>query len=1839
MPGAGASAELSAFIGERLRHFTPREAAFFAIAGWLEGTSRCFVLSGEPGSGKTAVACRLHVASTGEATALDEGNALGRGWLGASYFCGYKGSSSARPTAFAESLAAQLAARYPTFARALVERTTDRAIHINVRQTVQQGQVVGVVIEHLDASGAPPEDAFARIVREPLEQLLTESPDECIVVLVDALDEALQYGGRVNIVSLLAECSGLPSSVRFVVTSRSVVDVLRPLRRSFPDLIEHSLSVGAGLDASREDVRRYILSAFDPGGPLHGKALAGWSVDELARAAEGKIDGNFLYATHLLRTLGSRTNPIDRASLEALPDGLDGVYFDSLGRLRGADPDAWEERYLPTLGTIAVVQEAITEQQIAAFTQLDRPAVRRVLAALRPFLEVDESRAADARRYALYHRSFADFLLDGLRAEEFWCDAAAYHARVVASYRGPAATWRDVAWREVDDYGLEHLARHLRLAGPRHFDDLLALLNTPFREAKARRFFSDASFASDVQLGIEALEERGPAGLPAVLALSIGHAQLMALARETPPAALLTLARLGHVDEALARMHGLAVAHLVDVLCEVAAIQRSAGRIDESRKLLEQAVHRALQELDEDERSASIARVVRGCDIEDDPRHLATILRPLLNAAPRIEEPISRVRSMLELADQLARVGLTSTATTLRDEVMKHVVALPVQDRGRPLLELLRRRRSFGEATRWNALLDGVVVQGDDAKYRKDGAAWFAAFIMAGRDAEAIALASTLDDGFGDASDHLDVADDVERAIRAIEDARLDMWPVDRIAFVQRLAELGNTTEAMRRLRILEKQPRVTRGLLRSPERFLKASTMTRAYCAETLMVEHPTEGKSLLTEAIELLRQATADLVDTEQTSIDWDMSEQGMLRVAGAISAVPDRVWAEAALDDLLPMMLTQTPLAFLGMSADCWFVRARVVIASEMARIGLEQRAGALFEQAREEAGRIRSPTAHVQACDAIAAGVEAMSDRVWVEKIVRRLLGERSPLDGAELTLTAALAAGLAEDVESHPSLSDIAAQFENAITSLSSRWSMRAYRADLSLQRDLQAELDEIYRALVELLRALGHVDPSSNLIANAWSTLLQIDEGAFRTRLLTTLLPAWIARDVSAAEAAVGGLRRHVDRAVAQVVLARAANDAHRPEKALEEIESALLHIGELDWKSDAADALVAAVEGVPIDLSPTEGTRVLTHAYLIAIGEEWRPWRLEQVVVDRPGEPAAAQLSSYIEVASHIRDAAKRAFAFMKVVPELVDRHPSIARDLLGDALRSAAEVASVVERGSCLQDLAALAGEGQTFAWCVDTVTGFEHSVVRDEALARLAGHLAALGDVEGARRLIAGLPAGTDAARSVAAGLAASGHVEEALRVVDGPPAARDPAIVEIALALAKTCDAASATAILGRIEDVGCWADALVEVALIASSSDDADQNDAAVVSRHAATRLAGADLAQLQARIAGRLRAEPEMLDMAVEYLGTAIQTLGDIEDAPDEACRQLLTAISDAPGGSHFDTVMEQLGRSIGRDAQRVVAVAAVVRRASVARLDEVTDAGLAWILATESWHWLVRFLGSSIDQVDPSRDIEWGRIFCALADVVTTLVDNDAIDRATEFVEAIEHPSGRGLLRARLARDLYRLGHTGPAMDLLATAVRDLSNNVRAVGSAVAELAATYGYVGRVDDANALADDCDSAVERNDVLDAVARAFVDTGKPEEAGATLARMAPYEPFDMLLEYPSSHQAVALLADWHIDRGDLEQAARVLWELTDAYASHASRQAFRRLGRALSDRAKTDAAGVARIAFGLLRQIRTGEVGDAFHICAALSAVLPRVAPTATLETWTRFQHVRKWFSS
>jgi tetratricopeptide (TPR) repeat protein len=478
---------------------------FEKIHNWLSDPngSRYFLLTGEPGSGKTAIAGQVYQHRLNQQAISKNASS---NFPNAAHFCSASRSTWVDPKNFSESIALQLSQIFE-YAEVLLN-IGDKEVNIRVEQnlgTVKDSTVQGVVINNLDVSGLRSgQEAFNRVVIDPLNTIYGNGFDKPITILVDSLDEALTFEGEKTIVDLLSAVQDLPEQVRFLLTSRPKIEALEPLQDR---AVVYSLTMGEGSQHSQEDVNQYVWQALKQQPGLVAQLAPDLPQGSFVTTVSAKSEGNFLYVTYLLKMLAQGPLEITKTTLEQLPNGLDGIYREFLYRLVGKDKKTWRRQYAPILGTLAIAQEALTREQLAGFTQMSKSEVAGVLEELQQFLDVDESLPASQRTYAIYHRSLANFLQDEDRAGSYWCDAQEQHQRIVDYYRAGAKSWLERDWTSIkDDYAFRYLPYHLKQAG--QHQDLCKLLTSTanWMHAKFTQHGSDEGYVTDLELALNAFD-------------------------------------------------------------------------------------------------------------------------------------------------------------------------------------------------------------------------------------------------------------------------------------------------------------------------------------------------------------------------------------------------------------------------------------------------------------------------------------------------------------------------------------------------------------------------------------------------------------------------------------------------------------------------------------------------------------------------------------------------------------------------------------------------------------------------------------------------------------------------------------------------------------------------------------------------------------------------------------------------------------------------------------------------------------------------------------------------------------------------------------------------------------------------------------------------------------------------------------------------------------------------------------------------------------------------------------------------------------------------------------
>ncbi|MEU8816675.1 hypothetical protein [Actinoplanes sp. NPDC048796] len=519
--------DFSPYIADRTRDFTGREWVFSEVDTWLsdDRLPPRMIIMGEPGVGKSAIAARL--------TQLAD--------VAASHFCIARSVSTIDPSSFSRSISQQLC-RIDGFARKILN---DGNVSVAVTQNVygSYSTAVGATINNLVINSPSGSVAFVHTVLEPLRSLFAEGFDQRVLLVVDGLDEAMRHQGPETIVDLLANSGELPAKVRLVLTSRPD----RAVWRQFEAQRVPYFRVDADRPENLADIRDYVRAQIRTSRPLRDRvAEQDPDTEEFVSRLFGASGGNFLYVVWLLPSIAAGTQRFDTTA--ALPRGIVSVYREFLRNRKTGNDTVWRTTYAPILRALVVAQESLDRDLLARLTGLGREDTWYGVQDLYQFMDPAE---ADSGRYFLYHQSISDWLVEQSRAQDFWIDRDAAHQRVVDHYRGPATSWAAVDWRQVDDYGVCHLAKHLfalRSAGAR--TQLYDLICQPYMREKYRRSLSHRAFADDVELMIRAAGQSEPVEWAPLVRGCLLYSSLGLVSSKITPRALGLLARIENAGTA-----------------------------------------------------------------------------------------------------------------------------------------------------------------------------------------------------------------------------------------------------------------------------------------------------------------------------------------------------------------------------------------------------------------------------------------------------------------------------------------------------------------------------------------------------------------------------------------------------------------------------------------------------------------------------------------------------------------------------------------------------------------------------------------------------------------------------------------------------------------------------------------------------------------------------------------------------------------------------------------------------------------------------------------------------------------------------------------------------------------------------------------------------------------------------------------------------------------------------------------------------------------------------------------------------------------------------------------
>ncbi|GAA1031096.1 hypothetical protein GCM10009557_25310 [Virgisporangium ochraceum] len=421
----------------------PRYWALERMEAWLGAADpRVFLVTGAPGTGKTLLSAQLaHVRDAVPRAADYPG--LCAATVVLAHFCDANDERTLDPLDFVSALSNGLARHVPGFAAALADSVAGTSAVVTIHSSLTVGSVeAGGTVTNVRISvprDIPTRQAFANLVRRPLEATASDAAVGDLLVIVDDLSGGFAYDPQDNIGQLIGHVAGTTGGrLRFLVTSRSDPWVLRTLPRPALDLVDDR-------PAETDDIRAYVDGRLGHLDPLLRLA---WTDRVTGTAA-----GNFLYARYALdHVLADESVVLAGPAAHPLPAGLLDLYRTWFRTGIARHRDLWWNCIQPVLTALtAALGTGLTGAQLSGITGLPTSRTRRALEECSQYLTGELPDGP----FRLYHDSFREYLT----SEEVAVDEG--ERAVVDFFVGRHGD----DWLTADAYAREHLATHLGAVG------------------------------------------------------------------------------------------------------------------------------------------------------------------------------------------------------------------------------------------------------------------------------------------------------------------------------------------------------------------------------------------------------------------------------------------------------------------------------------------------------------------------------------------------------------------------------------------------------------------------------------------------------------------------------------------------------------------------------------------------------------------------------------------------------------------------------------------------------------------------------------------------------------------------------------------------------------------------------------------------------------------------------------------------------------------------------------------------------------------------------------------------------------------------------------------------------------------------------------------------------------------------------------------------------------------------------------------------------------------------------------------------------------------------------
>lgn len=395
---------------ERLtKSFTGREWVLEEIDRWLQqDNQRFFILMGEPGVGKSAIAAHL----------IQNRQDI----IVAHHFCQLGNEETVRPSHVLRSLKAQLEKVFPYYSEALfntIRSTLSGEAHINIDKIEDledaiQSTVKPFKINNVNASDIVNElDILIRAPLAALPEIYKErgqDPPRLAIILIDGLDVAVTLESGVQededlatLFAALSEDESLPTWIRFLFTTRPDRRVLREFEPLKPYLLDERS------ESNLTDIRQYVERRISSSMLQQQVALTSMDTQGWIEQLTQRSQGNFRYIKSVLDDL-----EVGRCSLDALsviPQDLEKTYAEDFSQRFPVNE--WSDRPNFILKTLAEDEHPLTEDELETLTKIRPRQLRQDLWGLRQFLDVDVvgKKEDQHETFTIFHNSLKDYLL------------------------------------------------------------------------------------------------------------------------------------------------------------------------------------------------------------------------------------------------------------------------------------------------------------------------------------------------------------------------------------------------------------------------------------------------------------------------------------------------------------------------------------------------------------------------------------------------------------------------------------------------------------------------------------------------------------------------------------------------------------------------------------------------------------------------------------------------------------------------------------------------------------------------------------------------------------------------------------------------------------------------------------------------------------------------------------------------------------------------------------------------------------------------------------------------------------------------------------------------------------------------------------------------------------------------------------------------------------------------------------------------------------------------------------------------------------------------------------